>query len=111
MEYNSDYDIRLATLAALGGDTTKKYDSVYSIDLEILKITEAGGSGGGGVAPSVIKEIQDEIFQMKGDIADAAADGEEAKVQLNGLFFWSGTEAQYNATEKKEDTIYFIKEG
>ena len=35
MNYNSDYDIRLKTLESLGGDVTKKYDSVYSIDLEI----------------------------------------------------------------------------
>lgn len=47
MEYNSDFEVRLATLGALGGDTTKKYDSVYSIDLEILKAIEQGGGGGG----------------------------------------------------------------
>ena len=35
---NSDYEVRLATLEAMGGDTTKHYDSVYEIDLEILKI-------------------------------------------------------------------------
>lgn len=45
--YDSDYSIRLATLGAMGGDTTKCYDSVYEIDLEILKIIEGGGIGGG----------------------------------------------------------------
>ena len=45
--YDSDYSIRLATLGAMGGDTTKCYDSVYEIDLEILKIIEEGGIGGG----------------------------------------------------------------
>lgn len=39
MQYDSDYNVRLATLEALGGDTTKTYDSVYDIDLEILSLT------------------------------------------------------------------------
>lgn len=109
MEYNSDYDVRLATLGAMGGDTSIKYDSVFSIDLEILKLVEQGG--GGGVSPEEIQEIKDEILQMKGDIADAAADGEESKNALNGLHFWSGTKAQYDAiTTKQDDTIYFIDE-
>ena len=56
MEYNSDYEVRLATLGALGGDTTKKYDSVYSIDLAILEAIEQGG-GGGGLNYNQIKEL------------------------------------------------------
>ena len=47
MKYDSDYEVRLATLEAMGGDTTKCYDSVYEIDLQILKIIEEGGTGGG----------------------------------------------------------------
>lgn len=43
MNYDSDYSVRLATLEAMGGDITKHYDSVYEIDLEILKLTEQGG--------------------------------------------------------------------
>ena len=42
MVYNSDYEIRLAELEALGGDVTKHYDSVYEIDLAILEIVEGG---------------------------------------------------------------------
>ena len=42
MAYNSDYDVRLATLGALGGDTAKTYDSVYDIDLAILDAIEHG---------------------------------------------------------------------
>ena len=42
---NSDYDIRLSTLEAIGGDVTKHYDSVYDIDLEILRLTEQGDVG------------------------------------------------------------------
>lgn len=48
MQYDSDYEVRLATLAALGGDTSVRYDSVYEIDLEILRLTEGGGGGGTG---------------------------------------------------------------
>ena len=49
LTYNSDYDVRLATLGEMGGDITKKYDSVYSIDLEILKIIQEGGMGGASI--------------------------------------------------------------
>lgn len=45
-KYDSDYEIRLATLEAMGGDVSKRYDSVYEIDLEILRLTEEGGGGG-----------------------------------------------------------------
>lgn len=46
MEYNSVYDIRLKMLEKMGGDVTRKYDSIYSIDLEILRLLEEGGGGG-----------------------------------------------------------------
>ena len=45
LQYDSDYEVRLATLKALGGDDTKHYNSVYDIDIEILKLTEQGGGG------------------------------------------------------------------
>lgn len=54
MEFNSDYDIRLKMLESLGGDVTKKYDSVYSIDLEILRLME---NGGGGLTEEQVKSI------------------------------------------------------
>lgn len=44
--YDSDYQVRLATLQELGGDVTKKYDSVYEIDLAILDAIQGGGGGG-----------------------------------------------------------------
>lgn len=56
MSFNSDYDVRLATLAALGGDTAKTYDSVYDIDLAILDAIEQGG-GGGGMTYDQIKTL------------------------------------------------------
>ena len=49
MTYDSDYEVRLATLEAMGGDVTKHFDSVYEIDLEILDIVQHGGGGGGAV--------------------------------------------------------------
>lgn len=52
--YDSDYSVRLATLGAMGGDTTKCYDSVYEIDLEILKIIEEGGIGGAKIDDNTI---------------------------------------------------------
>ena len=52
--YDSDYSVRLATLGAMGGDTTKCYDSVYEIDLEILKIIEGGGIGGAKIDDNTI---------------------------------------------------------
>ena len=58
MNYNSDYDVRLKTLESLGGDVTRKYDSVYSIDLEILRLMEQGG-GGGGTSSKVVIVSQD----------------------------------------------------
>ena len=46
MIYDSDYEVRLATLQKLGGDITKNYDSVYEIDLAILDAIQGGGGGG-----------------------------------------------------------------
>lgn len=46
--YDSDYQVRLQILAEYGGDTTKKYDSTYSIDLAILQAIQ-GGAGGGAI--------------------------------------------------------------
>lgn len=43
MAYDSDYSIRLAQLKSMGGDMAKQYDSVYDVDLEILRLTEEGG--------------------------------------------------------------------
>lgn len=62
MKYNSDYDIRLKMLESLGGDVTKKYDSVYSIDLEILRLMEEGGGGGGGGTSSKVVRIGDDWY-------------------------------------------------
>lgn len=44
MIYDSDYEVRLATLQKLGGDITKCYDSVYEIDLAILDAIQGAGA-------------------------------------------------------------------
>ena len=44
---SNDYDVRLATLKKLGGDMSKKYATIYDVDLAILdKIGQGGGEGG-----------------------------------------------------------------
>ena len=55
-QYDSDYQVRLATLGALGGDTGKTYDSVYDVDIAILEAIEQGG-GGGGMTYNQMKEL------------------------------------------------------
>lgn len=82
MAYNSDFEIRLAQLGAMGGDMTRNYNSVYDIDLEILRLTEEG-SGGGGVTEDDVQEMIDAglepILVKEGetytqDLADALAE-------------------------------------
>lgn len=57
VHYDSDYEVRLATLAALGGDATKHYHSVYDIDIAILEVIEEGGGGEG----MTWNQIQDKL--------------------------------------------------
>lgn len=42
---STDYDVRLATLKKLGGDMSKKYATIYDVDLAILEKTGQGGGG------------------------------------------------------------------
>ena len=69
---NSDYNVRLATLEAMGGDTTKHYDSVYEIDLAILKIIEEGGLGGDVTKAYVDQqdEAVKELLDYENDLLD-----------------------------------------
>lgn len=96
MNYNSDYDIRLKMLESLGGDVTRKYDSVYSIDLEILRLTEAGGGGGGGASSKVVivsqawydnpGNYQSEIKKALEDIYNEVSNNRTVTVLTNGYY-------------------------
>ena len=55
---SNDYDVRLATLKKLGGDMTKKYATIYDVDLAILDKIGQGGGGGGSLTPE-----QEEILE------------------------------------------------
>lgn len=72
----SDYQVRKATLGALGGDTTKDYKSVYEVDLAILEATEQGGGGGAKIDDDTIskdstwssEKINEEIDNAGGNV-------------------------------------------
>ena len=53
--YNNDYEVRLATLAKLGGDISKTYQNIYEVDLAILEAS--GKGGGGGIEPVIVDEL------------------------------------------------------
>ena len=58
---SNDYDVRLATLKKLGGDMTKKYATIYDVDLAILdKIGQGGGGGGSTVWGDIYGDIKDQ---------------------------------------------------
>lgn len=46
-KYDSVYEIKKAQIKAVGGDDTLPYDSVYSAELELLRLLKEGGGGGG----------------------------------------------------------------
>jgi len=54
MEYKSNFDIKLAQIAALGGNSSMPYDSEYSENLEILRLLNQGGHGGARIDDSSI---------------------------------------------------------
>ena len=92
---NSDYEVRLATLEAMGGDTTKHYDSVYEIDLAILKIIEEGGLGGG---------VSQEYVDQQDEAVKGWVNTYYAKVVTL-------TQAEYDAlTTKDQKTLYIISD-
>ena len=55
---STDYDVRLATLKKLGGDMTKKYATIYDVDLAILDKIGQGGGGGGSLTPEQEEAIE-----------------------------------------------------
>ena len=93
---DSDYSIRLKMVETLGGDVTKKYDSVYSIDLEILRLMEQGGGGGGGTSSKVVivsqawynnpGNYQSEIKKALDDIYNEVSNKRTVTVLTNGYY-------------------------
>ena len=120
--YDSDYSVRLATLGAMGGDTTKCYDSVYEIDLEILKIIQEGGGGGAQIDDDTIStttawsssKIVSELAE-KADIsyvdASLANKANISYVDTNFAKLSVLTQAQYDALVTKDaSTLYIISD-
>lgn len=100
MEYSNDYEVRLATLGKLGGDTGKTYASVYEIDLAILALTGQGGGGGISDAPSDGKTYG----RKNGAWTNAVSSS-----NVNAILKLS--QEQYDALAvKDENTLYIIVE-
>ena len=64
---STDYDVRLATLKKLGGDMSKKYATIYDVDLAILDKIGQGGGGGGSLTPE-----QEEILEKLSNTSTGA---------------------------------------
>ena len=64
---SNDYDVRLATLKKLGGDMSKKYATIYDVDLAILDKIGQGGGGGGSLTPE-----QEEILEKLSNTSNGA---------------------------------------
>lgn len=123
MQYDSDYSVRLATLNALGGDTTKHYNSVYDIDIAILEAIQGGGGGGEGLTWEQIKSLlsasgvneikfNDGASSVTLDYAEIAKidtavqmyDGSVKKIRIM-------SKGDYDAlTTKDNNVIYYLKE-
>lgn len=84
----------------------KKYDSTYSIALDILKTVEQGG-GGGGLTPEQVRNIIETYNYIT--MADVE---EKGYITSNDLpKEWFGTQEEFDAiAEKDENTTYFIYE-
>ncbi len=120
---DSDYSIRLKMVENLGGDVTKKYDSVYSIDLEILRLMENGGGGGGGTSSKVViinphwydnpGNYQSEIKKAFEDIYNEISNNRTVNVITTG--YYTSSESVYGTTNvmtlsKNDILVVFMEE-
>ena len=87
---STDYDVRLATLKKLGGDMSKKYATIYDVDLAILdKIGQGGGGGGSTVWGDIYDDIKDQkdlidlISQSGGSLTPEQEEAIEKLVNAN----------------------------
>ena len=79
----------------MGGDVTKKYDSVYSIDVEIVRLMEEGGGGGGGTSSKIVRiskdwynnqdSYQTEIKKALDDIYNEVSNNRTVTVVFDGF--------------------------
>lgn len=99
MKINTDFEARLKTLEALGGDMTVKYNTIFEVDLAILEATKGGGGGGGtGSAGSVIvTNLNDVTSPKEGLIANVADSVMSKPCQIFDYIFTvpSGTGSQW----------------
>lgn len=123
MQYDSDYSVRLATLDALGGDTTKHYNSVYDIDIAILEAIQGGGGGGEGLTWAQIKSLLSAsgVTEIKFNDASSSATLDYAEIAKidTAVQMYDGSvkkirimsEADYEAlTTKDNNVIYYLTE-
>ena len=82
---SNDYDVRLATLKKLGGDMSKKYATIYDVDLAIL---DKIGQGGGVSIEEVDAEIDSKLTGY--------ATKEELNSKLDVTEIWTGTQAEWD---------------
>ena len=107
--YDSDYSVRLATLGAMGGDTTKCYDSTYEIDLEILKIIEGGISGGAQIDDNTTST--ETVWSSSKIVSELDEKANTSYVDTNFAKLSILTQAQYDAlTTKDPSTLYIISD-
>ena len=103
---SNDYDVRLATLKKLGGDMSKKYATIYDVDLAIL---EKIGQGGGVSIEEVDAEIDSKLtgyateswVESKGYLTENQAlenyaTKEELNSKLDVTEIWTGTQAEWD---------------
>ena len=82
------------------------YDSIYSISLEILRLIEQGGVGG-GLTEEQVRSIIEAYNYIT--MADVESKGYITSADLPKE--WYGTQAEFDAIAvKDENTTYFIYE-
>lgn len=79
MQYNTDFEVRKATLRKLGGDPTG-LQTIYEVDLAIL---DKIGGGGGGLTPEQVSEIVREVAYEKVDDIKITGEDDNPRIEIN----------------------------
>lgn len=132
LKFDSVYAIKKAQIKALGGDDTLPYDSVYSAEIELLRLLEEGG--GGGLKPEIVDTLPEvgeegkiyfvpnpeatekdnyKEFIWVNDawecVGNADVDLTEYALKTELPKQWFGTQAQYDALSVIDaSTTYYI---